>query len=408
MTPKSSYHKLLQRQIKKVQSLSVTAEEKLDLLMDLVHDSYNTYDKDINHLKTVIRESSTELLESNEQLKKAHAEIADAYTNEVGLLNNLIDKSGEAVQVSTEDGVMVYINEKGAQRLQRSKDDILGKFVGEVEKTFSSKQDWALHVSQLKNNGPMIIEGLHKKADGTEFPIEANAYYTEIGSRGYVIAFIRDITERKKIESQLLNSLTEKTTLLGEIHHRVKNNLTVIFGLLEMQILQSDNNEVIKILRESQGRIQSMSMIHEMLYKTTDLQNVNLTAYIRDLAQTIYRTYHTNDNIHLEIRNETEIGLSLNKMIPCGLLLNEILTNAYKYAFNGRENGTIFIDTQLNDGQLILVIGDDGTGLPEIETSIKTHSLGMKLIHSFSKQLKAKMTIDNSVGVKYTFQIPLN
>lgn len=408
MTPKSSYHKLLQRQIKKVQALGISAEEKLDILMDLVHDTYNSYDKDINHLKTVIRESSTELLESNEQLKKAHAEIADAYTNEVGLLNNLIDKSGESVQVSTEEGVMVYINEKGAQRLQRSKDEILGKFVGEVEKIFSSKQDWAHHVSELKNNGPMLIEGLHKKADGTEFPIEANAYYTEIGSRGYVIAFIRDITERKKIESQLLNSLTEKTTLLGEIHHRVKNNLTVIFGLLEMQILQSDNNEVIKILRESQGRIQSMSMIHEMLYKTTDLQNVNLTAYIRDLAQTIYKTYHTNDNIHLEIRNETEIGLSLNKMIPCGLLLNEILTNAYKYAFNNRSNGTIFIDTQLKDGQLILIIGDDGTGLPEIETSTKTHSLGMKLIHSFSKQLKAKMTIDNSVGVKYTFQIPLN
>ncbi|MEN9333731.1 MAG: hypothetical protein RLY35_911 [Bacteroidota bacterium] len=408
MTPNSSHHKLLQRQIKKVQALKVSAEEKWNLLLDLVDESYKTYDRDINHLKTVIRESSAELLESNEKLKKAHAEIADAYTNEVGLLNNLIDKSGEAVQVSTEEGVMVYINEKGAQRLQKSKEEILGKFVGEVEKTFNDQQDWVLHVNELKNNGPMMVEGTHKRADGTEFPIEANAYFTEIGNRGYVIAFIRDITERKKIEHQLLNSLTEKTTLLGEIHHRVKNNLTVIFGLLEMQILQSDNNEVIKILRESQGRIQSMSMIHEMLYKTTDLQNVNLTAYIRDLAHTIYRTYHTNDNIHLEIRNETAIGLSLNKMIPCGLLLNEILTNAYKYAFKDRSSGTIFIDTTLHDGQLILTIGDDGIGLPVIETNIKTHSLGMKLIHSFSKQLKAKMTIDNSVGVKYTFEIPLN
>jgi PAS domain S-box-containing protein len=408
MTPKSSYHKLLQRQIKKVQALNVSEDEKWDMLFDLVHESYTTHDRDINHLKNVIRESSAELLESNENLKKAHAEIADAYTNEVGLLNNLIDKSGEAVQVSTEEGIMVYINEKGAQRLQKSKEEILGRFVGEVEKTFSNKQDWSEHVSELKNNGPMIIEGVHKKGDGSEFPIEANAYYTEIGARGYVIAFIRDITERKKIESQLLNSLTEKTTLLGEIHHRVKNNLTVIFGLLEMQILQSDNNEVIKILRESQGRIQSMSMIHEMLYKTTDLQNVNLTAYIRDLAHTIYRTYHTNDNIQLEIRNETSIGLPLNKMIPCGLLLNEILTNAYKYAFKDRTNGIIFIETQLNDGQLLLIIGDDGAGLPVIETSTKTHSLGMKLIHSFSKQLKAKMTIDNSAGVKYTFQIPLN
>jgi DNA-directed RNA polymerase len=99
MTPKSTYHKLLQRQIKKVQALNVCTEEKWDLLLDLVHDSYNTHDRDINHLKTVIRESSSELLESNEKLKKAHTEIADAYTNEVGLLNNLIDKSGEAVQV---------------------------------------------------------------------------------------------------------------------------------------------------------------------------------------------------------------------------------------------------------------------------------------------------------------------
>jgi two-component sensor histidine kinase len=95
-------------------------------------------------------------------------------------------------------------------------------------------------------------------------------------------------------------------------------------------------------------------------------------------------------------------------MIPCGLLLNEILTNAYKYAFQGRDKGTIFIDTQLIDDQLVLVIGDDGVGLPMNETSTKTHSLGMKLIHSFSKQLKSKMTIDNSVGVKYTFQIPIN
>lgn len=407
MTPKSTHHKLLQRQIKKVKALQLTPEQQWDALLDLVHDSYSAHDRDINHLKTVIRESSSELLASNEKLKAAHSELADAYNQEVGLLNHLIDKSGEAVQVSSEDGVMMYINERGAERLGKKQEDILGKYVGEVEQLFLDKSVWDNHVQELKEKGPMIIEGQHKRADGTTFPIEANAYYTTQGDRGYVIAFIRDISERKNIEKQLRISLAEKTTLLGEIHHRVKNNLTVIFGLLEMQIMQSDNSEVTSILRESQGRIQSMSMIHEKLYKTTHLESVNVADYIQDLAETIYKTYHQFENVKLKLINCTEIELPLNKMIPCGLLLNEVLTNIYKYAFTGRNEGLITINTSMDSGNFILEIADNGIGIAPEQEVKASQSLGMRLIQSFARQMKAKITMINFQGVKYIIEIPI-
>ena len=533
MTPKAHYHKLLQRQLKKVKDKNLSLEESMDEILKLINDSYESYDRDIQHLKIVIRESSTELLESNNKLKKAHQELAENYSTEVNLLRHLIDKSGEAVQVTSEDGIMLYINETGAERLGQKVDDLMGKYVGEVERMFVNRKEWDDHVKELKENGPLIIEGRHMKKDGTIFPIEANAFYSKQDDKGYVIAFIRDITERnrmiqaledqsqftrqiidtvpnlifvknqkgqfvmvneavaqlfgmsvqdielknnsdihgnieenvvfdeterkvietmepvsleenftlpsgevkifyttkvpleradgnidilgvsteiteqKKNENKIKNALSEKTTLLGEVHHRVKNNLTVIFGLLEMQIIQTNDENVAQILRESQGRIRSMSMIHEMLYKTTNVESVDVTKYIQDLAQNIYKTYHRFENVSLSIHQKESIHLSLNKMIPCGLLLNEILTNAYKYAFEGKENGQISISSHLEEGKLILQISDNGIGISDEKMSPSSHSLGMRLIYSFTKQLKAEMNIENKNGVHYTFKIPV-
>jgi len=534
MTPKAHYHKLLQRQLKKVRDKNLSAEDSMEELLKLVNDSYESLDRDNQHLKIIIRESSTELLEANNKLKKAHQELADNYSKEVSLLRHLVDKSGEAVQVTSEDGVMMYINQTGAERLGQNVDELLGQYVGEVEKMFVDKRDWDEHVKDLKENGPMIIEGRHQRKDGTVFPIEANAFYSQQDDKGYVIAFIRDITERKRMmqamedqhqfirqiidtvpnlifvknqqgqfimvneavarifgksveeielkdnseihpiveenvifnetekkvidsmqpvsleeqftistgevktyfttkvpleradgtidilgvstditaqkitENQIKKSLSEKTTLLGEIHHRVKNNLTVIFGLLEMQIIQSSDDHVVQILRESQGRIRSMSMIHEMLYKTNNLESINVSQYIEDLSRNIYKTYHRFENVQLEISTTESIQLPLNKMIPCGLLVNEILTNAYKYAFEGKTDGKICISTQLIDYNLVLKISDNGIGLDENKLLSKTQSLGMKLIQSFNKQLKSEMTMTNQNGLHYTFKIPIS
>ncbi len=533
MTSKAHYHKLLQRQLKKVTEKKLSIEESMDELLKLVNESYESFDRDNHHLKIIIRESSSELLEANNQLKKAHHELADNYSKEVNLLRHLIDKSGEAVQVTSEEGVMLYINQTGAERLGQSVDELLGKYVGEVEKMFVDKKDWLDHVKDLKENGPMIIEGRHQRKDGTVFPIEANAFYSKQSDKGYVIAFIRDITERKRmmqamedqhqfirqiidtvpnlifvknqkgqfimvneavaklfgksvseiefkdnsqihpvkeenlifdetekevvktmqpvsleehftlstgeiktyfttkvplertdgtidilgvstditeqktIENKIKNSLSEKTTLLGEIHHRVKNNLTVIFGLLEMQIIQSSDEHVIEILRESQGRIRSMSMIHEMLYKTTNLESIDVTQYIHDLAVNIYKTYHRFENVQLKINAEDNVQLPLNKMIPCGLLVNEILTNSYKYAFEGKQDGVICISTQLKGNKMILKISDNGVGIDDNKLKSNSQSLGMKLIQSFNKQLKSEMNIENNNGLHYTFNIPI-
>jgi two-component sensor histidine kinase len=174
-----------------------------------------------------------------------------------------------------------------------------------------------------------------------------------------------------------------------------------------MQIIQSSDDHVIEILRESQGRIRSMSMIHEMLYKTTNLESIDVTQYIHDLAVNIYKTYHRFENVQLKINAEDNVQLPLNKMIPCGLLVNEILTNSYKYAFEGKRDGVICISTQLEENKMILKISDNGVGIDDNKLKSNSQSLGMKLIQSFNKQLKSEMSIENNNGLHYTFKIPI-
>jgi PAS domain S-box-containing protein len=322
----------------------------------------------------------------------------------------IIDTVPNLIFVKNQSGEFVMVNEAVAKLYQTS--------VSEIE----LKHNAAIHQNEAENllfaasdqtvidtMCPLSLEETFTSPDGsiktlftTKVPLE------RVDGTIDILGVSIDITEQKKNENTIRQALSEKTTLLGEIHHRVKNNLTVIFGLLEMQIIQSNNNEVAQILRESQGRIRSMSMIHEMLYKTTNLESVDVTQYIKELAQNIYKTYHRFEKVELYISNETPVFLPLNKMIPCGLLLNEILTNSYKYAFEGREKGIISISTEIENEWLVLKIADDGIGVQEKELDKKTHSLGMKLIHSFNKQLKSEMTVANNNGLQYTFKIPIH
>lgn len=223
MTSHTHYHKLLQRQLKKVKEKNLTSEDSIEELLRLVNESYESLERDNQHLKIIIRESSSELLEANNKLKKAHQELADNYSKEVNLLRHLIDKSGEAVQVTSEEGIMLYINQTGAERLGQSVEHLLGQYVGEVEKMFVDKKDWDEHVQDLKDNGPMIIEGRHQRKDGSIFPIEANAFYSQQDDKGYVIAFIRDITERKR----MMQAMQDQHQFIRQIIDTVPNLIFV-------------------------------------------------------------------------------------------------------------------------------------------------------------------------------------
>ncbi|ASC70052.1 multi-sensor signal transduction histidine kinase [Halomicronema hongdechloris C2206] len=223
----------------------------------------------------------------------------------------------------------------------------------------------------------------------------------------YFIAQISDISDRKWAEAQLQASLQEKMVLLKEIHHRVKNNLQVISSLFRLQARSLNNPELRKHLGEGQNRLRAMALIHEKLYQSDNLSRIDLAGYIQDLTGYLFRSYTVNhQRVILRIEVDKTIFLDVDAAVPCGLIINEIVSNALKYAFDPGQTGTIWIQAKASEqGHLVLMIGDNGKGLPDGFDLKKTRSLGMNLIQDLTGQLRGTLAIDRSQGTQFTLTL---
>jgi PAS domain S-box-containing protein len=207
---------------------------------------------------------------------------------------------------------------------------------------------------------------------------------------------------RKRAETSLKTALDEKELLLKEIHHRVKNNLMIISSLLSLQSHHLKDEETIGIFKESQNRAKSMALIHERLYLSTDLKNIDFREYITTLAKDLYRTYVTDQSrVRLELNIE-ELNIDINTAIPLGLILNELITNSMKHAFSGEERGTISIDFQKDGDEFKLMVSDDGVGFPENLDFKNTDSLGLELVNTLTDQIDGKIDLKVHNGTKFT------
>lgn len=217
-----------------------------------------------------------------------------------------------------------------------------------------------------------------------------------------------DITDRKQAEEKVRKSLKEKEVLLAEIHHRVKNNLAVITGLLELQAYNTNSEEATDVLKASQMRVNSIALIHEKLYQNEDLSEISFDVYIEQLTDVIVsslRSSHTDVSIDIEAE---PVKLTINQAIPCGLMLNEIITNAYKHAFPDREEGQIDISLTKDGDEIKMTIQDDGRGIPDDIALENPTSLGIKLIRTLSTQLEGRADFTNEdPGMKFTIQFML-
>lgn len=215
-----------------------------------------------------------------------------------------------------------------------------------------------------------------------------------------------EIIERKHTEKLLKSSLEEKDVLLKEVHHRVKNNLQIIFSLLKLQSNSVNDEKYSEMMVESLNRIKSMSFIHEKLYKSKDLSNITFNDYLKDLAKHLFSTYGTGKNrIGLEI-DVLEFPLSLDSAIPAGLVINELLTNSLKYAFPGDKKGAIKITASLSDqNEIQILISDNGIGIPDDLDYRNTESLGLKLVTSIAeKQLGGVIELDRTGGTSFNLK----
>ncbi len=222
-----------------------------------------------------------------------------------------------------------------------------------------------------------------------------------LGKERIILLSIEDITERWESEEKIKVSLREKEMLLKEIHHRVKNNLQIISSLLKLQSRYIEDENTKRILSECQERITAMASVHSMLYKSQNFAEINFGEYVRDTAYQLFRSYKTSiESISLVI-HAGNIMLPIDSAIPCGLIINELATNALKYAFTGVKKGEIKIEMNRTENGLKLIFEDNGIGFPKDVDFGSTETFGLKLVHMLVKQLDGSIEQFINSGTKY-------
>jgi two-component sensor histidine kinase len=244
------------------------------------------------------------------------------------------------------------------------------------------------------------VEKVFVRKDGSEFPVSMSG--AELRShggplQGYVIVAV-DLTEQKRIQAKLRESLGEKEMLLREVHHRVKNNMQVITSLLAMQATGGDP-EVERRLEESQSRIRSIALIHEQLYRSTALSHIDVRPYLETLTSQLLQSFGKAGSVRLELEADP-LELDIDQSMAVGLIVNELVTNALKYAYPAEKGGVIRVGLrELPGGERVLSVADDGPGLGRSKTG-GPPTLGMSLVATLARQLRGRVELEGQNGTR--------
>lgn len=226
--------------------------------------------------------------------------------------------------------------------------------------------------------------------------------WASANERSTLLARTGEELERRNRElRETMLSKEEKEVMLKEIHHRVKNNLQIVRSLIRFQTDKVSDPRTLELFNECVNRVGAMALVHEQTYMSKDLANINVANYLNSLVRDLVSAY----NIRMRLKMDVDIQvdtLGVDTLTPLGLLINEVVSNSFKHAFKGRDEGTIILHLNgTEEGGLLLRVGDDGIGLPNKDTWHKPNSLGMDLIHTLSGQLNATMTLEPGPGMVY-------
>ncbi|MBN1301749.1 MAG: HAMP domain-containing protein [Melioribacteraceae bacterium] len=262
----------------------------------------------------------------------------------------------------------------------------------------------------MKIQNEILGEFIIARNEPNSFSEDEISIIIEIGSQ-LAIAIAQSRLEEQLSEhaKNLQDSLKEKVVLLKEIHHRVKNNLQIISSLLYLQSRKIDDPESLAIFADSQNRVKSMALVHEKLYNSDDLSSVNFSEYIRNLGVFVSNSYKTSSKNIKIIYDLKQVFVSVETAIPLGLIINELLSNSFKYAFpdsfKAETEMNVYIILRTFDNQLEIEIGDNGIGLPKDLNIKETKSLGLQLVQNLIDQLDADLTIENENGTFFKIRV---
>jgi two-component sensor histidine kinase len=287
-----------------------------------------------------------------------------------------------------------------ADAMRMEPEDLIGKSCYEVVHGTSCPINTCPHAMLMHDDQEHFSE-VHEENLGGFFMITTSPLYDDDGNVMGSVHVARDITERKIMEEQLEQALEDKDILMKEIHHRVKNNLMIMANLLNLQSRYIEDEVARDIFKDSQSRAKTMALIHDKLYRSQDLKKVDVQDYMESLAKNIYHTYIKDPRQIQLILNVEPHMLDINTVLPLGLILNELLTNTFKYAFPEDRKGILEVKfSKKGNNQFLLEVADNGVGMPVDFHPDQTDSLGMRLIYSLTEQIKGELEINADTGTQ--------
>ena len=314
---------------------------------------------------------------------------------------NFVETTPDIIWEIDSNGVFTYISPQIEDILGYSPKQILGKTMFSLIKPDSLslvKEAFKDHVQKNDEYNQLTVPVI--TSNGKEIILEIQSLkLTEsdyIGFRGTA----RDITEKTKSTNELINTVQEKNILLKEVHHRVKNNMQIISSLLNLQIEHIDNDDSVNILKESQNRVKTMSMIHEKLYQTKNFNSIDQSEYITSIINGLLYSYSVNKRI-FPLIDVDPVNLNIETSVPCGLIINELVSNSIKHGFPNNMSGTILIALKPVENGFELKIADNGVGFPKDINFKKTHTLGLELVNNLVTQLDGEIEMESSDGTEF-------
>ncbi|MCC6398218.1 MAG: PAS domain S-box protein [Bacteroidetes bacterium] len=318
----------------------------------------------------------------------------------------LIEEAPVAI-VMERGGKILYANPHAHQMLMVPPEiSLVGRDIGEFIDPESLRENARLMLEQEQSgSAPAEREMLVIRTDGVRLETQLTVASVELHDGPVHIGFIADITERKRAEQQVRNSLREKELLLKEIHHRVKNNLQVISSLLGIQAQRVTDPVALEAYADSIRRIRSMALVHEKLYRSQDVPQIDYREYLHSVAEDLHHSLRR-DGVELRVEAEP-IMLGIDVAVPCGLIANELVSNALKHAFPGGNHGTVLVSfKRLRDGMLQLEVQDNGVGFPAALDVRTISSMGMSIIRTLTEQISGSLTLDRAEGTRFTVVFP--